>query len=135
MEFCCKEFEEATFALKVGEVSDIVETTYGYHLIKVTDHKDAYIKDFSEVTDTIKSYLLNNKQTAEWEKFLFDLIRKSNIKYTTDLKGTLLDIDKNNQGTGTSDTSSSNTSSTDSSTSSTTNSSTTTGAGDTTNTS
>lgn len=89
-----KEFEDAAFALKVGEVSDIVETTYGYHLIKVTDHKDAYIKDFSEVTDTIKSYLLNSKQTGEWEKFISDLIIKTNIKYTTDLKGALLDINK-----------------------------------------
>lgn len=99
-----KEFEDAAFALKVGEVSDIVETTFGYHLIKVTDHKDEYIKDFSEVTDTIKSYLLNSKQTGEWEKFVSDLILKTNIKYTTDLKGALLDINKNNQGTDTSDT-------------------------------
>lgn len=99
-----KEFEEAAFALKVGEVSDIVETTFGYHLIKATDHKDEYIKDFSEVTDTIKSYLLKTKQNGEWEKFVSDLILKTNIKYTTDLKGALLDINKNNQGTGTSDT-------------------------------
>ena len=98
------EFEEAAFALKVGEVSDIVETAYGYHLIKVTDRKDEYIKDFSEVTDTIKSYLLNSMQTGEWEKFVSDLILKTNIKYPTDLKGALLDINKNNQGTGTSDT-------------------------------
>lgn len=115
-----KEFEDAAFALKVGEVSDIVETTYGYHLIKVTDHKDEYIKDFSEVTDTIKSYLLNVKQTDEWEKFVSDLILKTNIKYTTDLKGALLDI------------SSTDTTSTDSSTSSTTGSSTTTSTSDTT---
>ncbi|MBU4293337.1 MAG: peptidylprolyl isomerase [Actinobacteria bacterium] len=99
-----KEFEDKAFALKVGEVSDIVETTFGYHLIKATDHKDEYIKDFSEVTDTIKSYLLNSRQIGEWEKFAYDLILKTNIKYTTDLKGALLDINKNNQGTGTSDT-------------------------------
>jgi foldase protein PrsA len=115
-----KEFEDAAFALKVGEVSDIVETTYGYHLIKATDHKDEYIKDFSEVTDTIKSYLLNSKQNGEWEKFIYDLILKTNIKYTTDLKGALLDINKNNQDAGTSDTSSTDTSSTSSTTSSTT---------------
>jgi len=129
-----KEFEDAAFTLKVGEVSDIVETTYGYHLIKVTDHKDEYIKDFSEVTDTIKPYLLNSKQTEEWEKFIYDLILKTNIKYTTDLKGTLLDINSN-QETSTSDTSSADTTSTDSGTSSTTGSgttSTTTEAGDTT---
>jgi foldase protein PrsA len=127
-----KEFEDAAFALKVGEVSDIVETAYGYHLIKVTVHKDEYIKDFSEVTETIKSYILNSKQNGEWEKFVFDLILKTNIKYTTDLKGALLDINKNNQGTGTNDTSSTDTQNTSSSTSSTTGSSATTGAGDTT---
>ena len=99
-----KEFEDAAFALKVGEVNDIVETAYGYHLIKVTDHKDEYIKDFSEVIDTIKSYLLNNKQIEDWEKFVYDLILKTNIEYTTDLKGALLDINTDNQDTDTSDT-------------------------------
>ncbi|MCL5073931.1 MAG: peptidylprolyl isomerase [Actinobacteria bacterium] len=111
-----KEFEDAAFALKVGEVSDVTETTYGYHLIKVTDHKDPYIKDFGEVTDSIKSYLLNSRQSGEWDKFVSELILKTNIIYTTDLKGALLDINKNNQGTGTSDTPSTGTSSTDSTT-------------------
>lgn len=128
-----EEFEKAAFALKVGEISDIVETTYGYHLIKVTDHTDAYIKDFSEVTDTIKSYLLSNKQNIEWESFIYDLISKTNIEYTTDLKGSLLDVSSTTDTSSSTDTSTSTTdSSTTSTTGSTTDSSTTTGAEDTT---
>jgi len=86
------EFEEAAFALQVGKVSPVVETYYGYHLIKVTGKKDSYIKSFDEVKDTIKSYLLNNKKMQLWQDFIFSLIDNAEIKYVTELKGQLLDI-------------------------------------------
>lgn len=48
-----KAFEEAAFRLKVGELSGLVETQFGYHIIKVTDRKDAGKQPFDEVRSTL----------------------------------------------------------------------------------
>jgi parvulin-like peptidyl-prolyl isomerase len=85
------EFEDAAFALKAGEVSPIVETYYGYHLIKVLEEQDAYIKSFDEVRETIETYLLNNKQIELWQDFVYGLVEVAGIEYTTGLVGQLLE--------------------------------------------
>lgn len=93
-----EEFEEALFALDIEEVSGIVETEYGFHIIKATDRKEEYIQKFDEVEESINTYLLNLHKAEKWEDFIFSLIEEVNIEYFTDVEGTL-----NSTDTGTED--------------------------------
>jgi peptidyl-prolyl cis-trans isomerase C len=54
-------FEEAAFSMKAGEVSAIVETRFGYHIIKVEERKPAGTANKEEVTDRIRQFLNQQK--------------------------------------------------------------------------
>jgi peptidyl-prolyl cis-trans isomerase D len=51
------EFEEAAFGLERGQISDLVRTPYGYHIIKVTDSKAAEVQPLDAVRNTIAEQL------------------------------------------------------------------------------
>jgi peptidyl-prolyl cis-trans isomerase C len=74
-------FEKAAFALKVGEVSDIVETSYGYHIIKVTDRKEASTVTFEQVKDMIIQKLAQDKRAELVNKYIDSLKAEANIVY------------------------------------------------------
>jgi peptidyl-prolyl cis-trans isomerase C len=73
-------FEKAAFELEPDKVSDIVETDFGYHLIKVTDRRAAGTIGFDEVRPRIATNLRNERIQADLVEYLEQLRESATIE-------------------------------------------------------
>jgi peptidyl-prolyl cis-trans isomerase C len=71
---------DTAFALNVGEVSGIIETQYGYHLIKVNDKKPAKTTPYEEVQPMIEKHLKKEKEKTEIQSYIENLKKSAKIK-------------------------------------------------------
>jgi foldase protein PrsA len=79
-----KEFEDVVFGLKVGEVSKPVKTSFGYHIIKLVDIREAKPANYDDLKTVIELNLYNAKVDANKDKvnqYLQGLRSKANIKF------------------------------------------------------
>ena len=65
-----KPFEDAVFALKVGETSDIVVTQFGYHLIRLTDRKPESTVSLDEEKAKISEHLKRQKSVESVNQYI-----------------------------------------------------------------
>ncbi len=79
-----KPFEDAAFALQVGEVSDVVETQFGYHIVKVTDHRDPNHVTLEAASSGITDKLTKQKKTDFVRNYIESLKEKATIVFASD---------------------------------------------------
>jgi peptidyl-prolyl cis-trans isomerase C len=78
-------FEKALLALKEGQISDVVKSDFGYHIIKLTGKRPAGVRPFEEVKDQIKAAIMPAKQQELFQKIKDELKKNAKINIKEDV--------------------------------------------------
>jgi peptidyl-prolyl cis-trans isomerase C len=86
-----KAFDEAAFKLNPGEVSDIVETAYGFHIIKMDEKKKEEIQPYESVKDKVMTMAKDEIKAEKMKEYLSQVMKQADIKIFSEV----LDGEKN----------------------------------------
>lgn len=78
------EFEVAAFALQKGEVSDIVQTRYGFHIIKLEDRRASILKPYEEVREDVRLQATREIVERQRKENLARLRKERNVQVFTE---------------------------------------------------
>lgn len=74
------EFDETVFSMELEELSDVVETPLGFHLIRMTGHEDGGPVTLDEVSDKVREYLRHSRRGAMISAFVEELRQKADVQ-------------------------------------------------------
>lgn len=75
------EFEKAAFSMKPNTLSDLIQTQYGYHIMLVSDRKEAGQDPYEKVQNDIKEFLKNQKQVEMVDELVESMKKNAKIEF------------------------------------------------------
>lgn len=78
-----KEFEDAIFAMNVGEIRGPIKTQFGFHIVKLEDKKPAENQPLDQVENAVRNKVLTDKRQAKLEEVRKELFTKYHVEFDT----------------------------------------------------
>ena len=75
------EFDKAAFEMKVDEISDVVETQFGFHILRKTGEKAGGEKSFDEIKEPLRESLAREAKNAAFGRFIGELRASAKIEF------------------------------------------------------
>jgi peptidyl-prolyl cis-trans isomerase SurA len=76
------QIRDAVSQMKVGEISQVVQTPHGFHILKLEDHEKPGLRPLPEVRDQIESALIMQRLDSEFKRWLRDDLAKKHVVET-----------------------------------------------------
>lgn len=80
------EFEQAAFELEVGELSQVIETQFGYHILQVTERVPAQTQSYEEAEERIRQFLTEEERNQGAQEYVAELREESEVEELIDLE-------------------------------------------------